>query len=110
MLDQTPIPVRPSHLAQQLQVDYNVLKYHFPEGYRELRRRYIEWDNLRRKNAHQARIEKLFTGVFDLARVVIYPSERKLRELEYVAQGDLRRDEIIEVLRALQNYYRNHGY
>lgn len=98
-------PVRVSHLAIKFDISYTCLQYNFPDEYRELRARWTQWDKNYRRSNHTARLEHFVSAVFSLTKHGIYPSERKLRDLELVLPSDLRREDIKCLLRAFQEIY-----
>lgn len=106
ILNDNPIPpVRLSHLATKFGITYTRLQYNFPEEYRELRKRWTQWEKNFRRNNHAVRLECLVIAVLSLVRHGIYPSERKLRDLELVLPSDLRREDVKCLLRAFQEIY-----
>lgn len=105
IIDDPKPPIRVSHIAAKFDVTYTRLQYNFPDEYRELRRRWTLWERNNRTNSHTTRLEHFVTAVFSLARHGIYPSERKLRDLELVLPSDLRREDIKLILKALQEVY-----
>lgn len=105
LADNPTPPIRVSHLASKFDISYTCLQYNFPDEYRELRSRWTKWDKNYRKNNHTARLEHFASAIFSLARHGIYPSERRLRDLELVLPSDLRREDVKCLLRAFQEIY-----
>ncbi len=107
LADNPTPPIRVSHLAKKFDISYTCLQYNFPDEYRELRTRWTQWDKNYRKNNHTARLEHFASAVFSLTKHGIYPSERKLRDLELVLPSDLRREDVKCLLKTLQEIYSN---
>lgn len=103
-------PARVSHIASKYDVRYTTLRHNFPEEYRTLTQRRSAWERQFRKDAHQAKIENLTSGIFSLVRQGVYPSERKLRDLKYVKPSDLRREDIKLLLSTFQDIYKSLGF
>ena len=100
-------PIRINHFARQNGVGYDVILYHFPKEYNELRSRWTTWERKQRKSNSTDRLQNLSDAVFSLVRVGIYPSDRKMRDLELVKPSDFRRDDVIYLLRSFQEIYRD---
>lgn len=100
-------PVRVSHFARKHEVSYSALFFNFRNEYNELRRRWLKWQQDHRRHHHTERLKHVTDAVFSLAGNGVYPSDRKLRDLGYVIPSDLRREDVILVLRALQEVYSN---
>lgn len=94
-----------SDVAESLDITYSVIKYHFPDEYRILRKRSTEYRKYVRTKEGQIRMEKFVSAVQSLLEKGIYPSERQLKQLGYVRAGELRRPELIQKLRELQAEY-----
>lgn len=105
LLENPTPPVRVSHLAAEFGISYTALAYNFRNEYRELRSRYLKWEQEQRSSSHADRLQNIIDAVFSLVRHGIYPSDRKLRDLKLVAPSDLRRDDVITILRAIQEVY-----
>jgi len=105
LLENPMPPVAVSHLARKLNIDYNVIRYHFPDEYSELKRRYLKWDAQRLKDNKHLRMMKLINGVTDLVRLGIFPSDKKLKDFGFLIASDLRREDILSMTRAFQEYY-----
>jgi len=102
-------PPKISDIARKHNIDYNVIQYNFPLEYAEIKRRYAKWDKEVRKNKVHDRIDRLVRGITELGRNNVYPSNRKLRDLGYLQPHDLRRDDVICILKAFQEVYRDMG-
>jgi len=50
-------------------------------------------------------IKKIFNAVINLVEKDIYPSDRQLRDRNLVKPSDLRREELLPILRELQSAY-----
>jgi transcriptional regulator with XRE-family HTH domain len=98
-------PIRVSHFSRKYEIRYSALDYHFPEEYRILRRRWTDWDTKNRSSAHTDRLQNISQAVFNLVRNGIYPSDRKLKALAIVKASDLRREDVISLLRILQDIF-----
>lgn len=98
-------PVAISHLAQKMNIDYNVIRYHFPDEYAEIKRRYLKWDAYRLKDGKIQRMTKLINGVQDLVNLGIFPSDKKLKSFGHLIASDLRREDILNMVRGFQDYY-----
>lgn len=98
-------PIRVSHIAKKYEISHSILQYNFPNEYKELRKRWTQWERDYRRRNHTARLEHFVNAVFSLTRHDIYPSERKLRDLELVVPSDLRREDVKCLLRAFQEIY-----
>lgn len=103
-------PARVSHIASKHGIRFSTIRYNFPTEYKELTQRRSAWERKFRQESHQTRIENLTAGIYSLARQGIYPSERKLRDLDYVIPSDLRREDIKLLLSTFQDIYRSHGF
>ncbi|ACR13181.2 hypothetical protein TERTU_4150 [Teredinibacter turnerae T7901] len=101
------IPIRVSHIASRFNIRTSTIRYNFPEEYSILTARRSAWEKTVWRNQHQARLEKLVEGIFSLARVGVYPSERKLRDLNYMLPSDLRREDVKHLLGAFQDVYKS---
>lgn len=100
-------PIRVSHFARKHEISYSALFFNFRDEYNELRRRWLKWQQEHRRHHNTDRLQYVAEAVFSLARNGIYPSDRKLRDLGYVIPSDLRREDVVLVLRALQEVYSN---
>jgi hypothetical protein len=78
------------------------LKYHFPDEYRIIKNRGEAWREHCRSLEGKRRIEALIAGVDELLSKGIFPGERQLKQLK-VRPSDLRRPEILKLLRELQS-------
>lgn len=106
LIRDNPKPAIPvTHLAKKYEINPTILQYNFPDQYRELRKRWTQWERDYRRRNQTNRLEHFANAVFSLARHGIYPSERKLRDLELVLPSDLRRTEIKTLLIAFQDVY-----
>jgi len=94
-----------SDVAESLGITFTVLNYHFPDEYRIIKQRSVAYRQYLRTVEGKIRMEKFVASVEALLDQGIYPSERQLKQLGYVRSGDLRRPELIEKLRELQNKY-----
>ena len=98
-------PIRVSHIAKKYEITHTILQYNFPNEYKELRKRWTQWERDYRRRNHTARLVHFVSAVFSLTRHDIYPSERKLRDLELVLPSDFRREDIKVLLKAFQDIY-----
>lgn len=105
IIDNPTPPVRVSHFSKKYEISYTCLQCNFPDEYRELRLRRTKWETNYRRNNHTNRLEHFVSAVFSLTRHGIYPSERKLRDLELVLPSDLRREEVKSLLKTFQEIY-----
>lgn len=103
-------PVRLSHVASKHGIKASTIRYNFPKESKELARRYRDWERKFRKESNHALLEALTSGIFSLARTGVYPSERKLRDLNYVKAHDLRREDVRLLLSTYQDIYKSHGF
>ncbi len=110
LVDNPTPPIRVSHLASKFDISYTCLQYNFPEEYRELRKRWTQWERSYRRNNHAVRLECLTIAILSLVKHGIYPSERKLRDLELVLPSDLRREDVKCLLKAFQEIYSDLQY
>jgi AraC-like DNA-binding protein/DNA-binding Xre family transcriptional regulator len=108
LLQENPTPpARVSHLAAEFGISYTGLSLAFPVEYQQLRSRCLKWEQKQRNSAHTDLLQNMADAAFSLARHGIYPSDRKLRQLKLVEPYDLRRDDVITILRAIQEVYAN---
>lgn len=98
-------PIRVSHFARKHNISHSTLYYNFPNEYRELRKRYSSWVMMERRTQHTQRLENLCGAIFSLVRQGVYPSDRKLRDLDILRQTDIRREDVQVILRAFQEIY-----
>jgi len=106
IIKENPIPpVRVSHIAKKYEIRYSALNYHFPNEYRILRKRWSDWEANDRRYIHTVRLENLCHAVLGLVKNGVYPSDRRLRDLGLVKPSDLRREDVISVLRTFQDIY-----
>lgn len=98
-------PSRVGTIAQQLNTTKPILKYHFPAEYDELSRRFDLWEKNEFHQQHIERLEKISNAMFGLVRKSIFPTHRKLIDLDLVIPSDLRREDVLELLRAFQKIY-----
>lgn len=106
MINENPNPPqRLSHIANKLNTTVDVIRYHFPDELKILSQRYSSWQRDENRNQHTERLEKLCAGIFSLARRGVYPSTRKLHDLELVIPSDLRREDVKTLLKPLQEIY-----
>lgn len=89
-------------VAKRLCMTYMNLRLHFPEHYRVLRQRHIEWTHRRDAERDDRRVQRLKRGVVALIEKNMYPSERHLKTYTDVLPSDLRRPEIRRLLSSLQ--------
>lgn len=92
-------------ICRELGITHNVLRYHFPDEYALISRRAAEWRNHVRTLEGKKRIEAVTNGVISLIKQGLRPSHRKLMEYRFVRPSDLRRPEVVEHLRKLQEQY-----
>lgn len=98
-------PIAVSHLSNKLGISYEIIRYHFPDEYAELKRRRAKWDALRLQDGKHLRLQNLMTGVIDLTNLGIFPSDKKLKEFDYLIASDFRREDILMMVRSFQEYY-----
>jgi len=105
LLENSLPPPRVSHLAAEFGISFTALSLTFPKEYRQLRSRYQKWEKKQRNISHADRLQNMTDAAFSLIRHGIYPSDRKLRDLKLVTPSDLRRDDVLTILRAIQAVY-----
>lgn len=92
-----------NEIARNLHMTYTSLGYHFPRQYKILRQRYLDWVLQVSLMDAERREKRLREGVHWLRQRYTYPSERHLKNLTGVLPSDLRRSEIVAILRQLQH-------
>lgn len=95
-------PEKLSKVGKTFGMTYNILKYHFPQEYRILKARWDSWDQQQKTLKKLKRAEAFTKCIVKLVENGEYPSHRKLLRLKKVKPNDLRRPELLSLLRHAQ--------
>lgn len=105
--DHTEPPTMISDICRSFDVAHNLVNYHFPEKYQIVKDKSESWKQQVRNQDRKRRIKAVTEGALQLMGLGIYPSDRKLVEYKFVRPSDLRRQDVVEQLRSLQDQYTN---
>lgn len=103
-------PLAPSHFAKNMNINYDVLRYHFPKEYSQMRQRFMKWESEKINDERHVRLLRVINGVLDLVKRGISPSEINLVRYGHTIPSDLRRKELRPIIRELLEYYQFYTY